>query len=237
LRFPKKDIIVPAITLCLSLLNIFKGNVVPGSGSFFVSILGLTAVALYILRVNYSRVAFYLWAGMQLIIIRQEIPQGVGGLLLSSGVLDLSQGFKLALYAPVKIGPSHYEAGINFITLFLIFLNRVIPGCDLNGIKLSFFSYRHDNSLGIIFPVKGTVAKSVTLSNEKDWLLVKLNQAFRYNSMDIEHVLIKRNDKKQIIPGKTNQLVFFKLVPDMNLIREKDNDKEDFPFEVWALCK
>ena len=128
-------------------------------------------------------------------------------------------------------------AGLNFIALFAALFYGSINGTDILGRELSFLQYRHDNSLGNIFPTKGKVTKRVTLSGENDWHLVKLNKGFEYNTMYIEYVLIKRNDKQPIIPNKANQLVFFKLVPNVKLVRDKENDKTDFPIEVWALCK
>jgi hypothetical protein len=127
-------------------------------------------------------------------------------------------------------------AGLNFIALFAALFYGSVNGSGLLDRELSFFQYRHDNSLGNIFPIKGRVLKNVTLSGENDWLLVRLNNSFRHNQLTIEHVLIKRNDKQPIIPNKANQLVFFKLVPDVKMICEKENDKTDFPMEVWALC-
>ncbi len=128
-------------------------------------------------------------------------------------------------------------AGLNFIALFAALFYGSINGSDLLGRELSFLQYRHDNSLGNIFPIKGKVLKSVTLSGENDWLLVKLNEEFEYNTENIEHVLIKRNDKQPIVLNKVNQLVYFKLVPNVKLVHETENDKTDFPIEVWALCK
>ena len=128
-------------------------------------------------------------------------------------------------------------AGLNFIALFAALFYGSLNGSDILGRELSFLQYRHDNSLGNIFPIKGKVLKSVTLSGESDWLLVKLNETFEYNTMHIEHVLVKRNDKQPIVPNKINQLVFFKLVPNVKLVKDAENDKTDFPIEVWALCK
>ena len=233
---PRKGILIPIITLFLSLLNLFKNWHGGESDSFFVSIFGLIVVALYVLRVNYNRIAFFLWALSQLFIVRQQVPQATSG-VLTSNVLDLSQGFKLALFLPITISGTQYEAGLNFFALFLIMLNRFLPNNHLNGLELSFSSYRHDNSLGSIFPIKGKIVRTVTLSGEDDWLLIQLNKAFHHQAMNIEYVLVKRNDKKSIIPGKSTQLVFFKLVPDLNMISEGHNDKMDFPHEVWALCK
>ena len=233
---PRKGIIIPLITVFLSLLNLYKNWHDGGSESFFVSILGLISVGLYVLRVHYNRIAFYLWATSQLFIVRQQILPATNG-VLTSNVLDLSQGFKLALFVPITLGGTHYEAGLNFFALFLIMLNRFLPPGELNGLELSFSSYRHDNTLGVIFPVKGKVVRTVSLSGEDDWLLIQLHKAFEHQTMKIEYVLVKRNDKKSIIPGKSNQLVFFKMVPDVTKIKEGHNNKADFPLEVWALCK
>jgi hypothetical protein len=143
----------------------------------------------------------------------------------------------LAACVMLTASSGHSEAGINFLALIFALFHRPASGTDLIGKELSFFKYRCDNSLGLIFPIKGKVLKTVTLSGEEDWLLVKLNQVFDYQGMSIEYVLIRRNDKKTLVPGKENQLVFFKLVPDPDKICDKENDKADFPFEVWALCK
>jgi len=231
---PKKGILIPLITLFLSLLNLYKNWYNRGTYSFLVSILGLIVVALYIFSISYNRMAFYLWYLAQPIIVGQPMPQS--GALISI-VLYLSQGIKLAFFIPVTVGCKQYEAGLNFLALFLIMLNRLLPHSTLTGLELSFSAYRHDNSLGVIFPVKGKVIKTVSLSGEGDWLLVKLNTAFKHQAMYIQHVLVKRNDKKSIIPGKSNQLVFFKMVPDINLIKDGPNDISDFLLEVWALCK
>ena len=123
------------------------------------------------------------------------------------------------------------------MALFATFFFGSINGSDLLGRELAFLQYRHDNSLGDIFPIKGKVLKTVTLSGENDWLLIKLNQSFQYNGTSIEHVLVKRSDKQAILPNRANQLVHFKLVPDVKMICEKENDKTNFPNEVWALCK
>jgi hypothetical protein len=128
-------------------------------------------------------------------------------------------------------------AGLNFIALFaaLFYGSPVSP--TILGKELSFFQYRHDNTLGNIFPIKGRVIKSTTLSGEADWLLIRLNHGFEYENALIEHVLVRRNDKQPIVPNKANQLVYFKLVPDVSRLCDRENDKSDFPNEVWALCK
>ena len=143
-------------------------------------------------------------------------------------------GSRLALRVA---GNGGVYASAKWLSLFLVLLPRAKRNSDLTGTVFSFSTYRHDNSLRDVFPLKGVVVKCVNLSREPDWLLVKLEEAFEYLGKTIEHVLIRRNDKEAIVPGKINQLVFFKMVPDISIIQEGENDKTDFPDEVWALCR
>ena len=113
------------------------------------------------------------------------------------------------------------SAGLYVCALFAALFYGPLNATDLIGKELSFFQYRHDNSLGDIFPIKGKVLKSLTLSGESDWLLVRLTNGFEHHVGRIEHVLIKRNDKQPIVLNKANQLVYFRLVPDLKLINEK----------------
>ena len=143
-------------------------------------------------------------------------------------------GSRLALRAA---GNGGLHAGAKLLSLFLVLLPRAKRNSDLTGTVFSFSTYRHDNSLRDVFPLKGVVVKCVNLSRELDWLLIKLDTAFEYHGKTMEYVLIRRNDKEAIVPGKINQLVFFKMVPDISIIKEGENDKTNFPDEVWALCR
>jgi CHASE3 domain sensor protein len=113
-----------------------------------------------------------------------------------------------------------------------------ISASDLKlPIELTFSTYRFDNPLASVFPVKGNFCKFVVLSEQPDWLLIKLNQTFHYHGAAIDYVIIKRVDKMPVIKGSSNQLVHFKLVPDITRVRDEGNDIMDFQEEVFALCE
>lgn len=141
------------------------------------------------------------------------------------------------MFYPEGINPGKSQAGLSLLSLLLILLNRAKPNPDLSRSTLTFLPYRHDNPLLKVFPIKGKALKYVTLSAEDDWLLVKLSSAFIHEGHNTEHVLIKRGDKQPIVPNRLNQLVHFKMVPDIKMIKEQGNDIGSFPMEVWALCK
>lgn len=107
----------------------------------------------------------------------------------------------------------------------------------LIGKQLSFKKFRQDNRLGDIFPLTGTVLKRVTLSKEKDWLLVHLSSTFDFEGNTIEYVLVKSKDGETIKQKAKNQIVYFRLVNDINNIREGNNDSNNFPFIDWTLCE
>ena len=229
--------ILPAIIMCGSLVFLCQHEQGYGSGSVLISITGLIAVSVYLLKNNFSQFAFWFGIAGLLIIFNQELLQGTEKLLSAANIPDLSQGFTSPVYFHVNIASVKYEAGLNFVAVFLLFFQFSFGKVDLKGKQLSFFPYKHDNSLVSVFPLKRTGLKYVTLSSEPDWLLVKLNKPFQYKSMEIEYALIKRNDKQPIIPNKCNQLVFFKLIPDVNLLDDEDNKNIEFLYEEWVLCK
>ena len=112
-----------------------------------------------------------------------------------------------------------------------------MPILDILDKEVSFTAFRHDNPLISVFPLKGRMLRYVSLSGEKDWMLVQLNQSFLLEKTSINYVLVKRGDKRPLILNKDNQLVIFKPVHDVTLVREDMNDTTDFPMEFWALCK
>jgi hypothetical protein len=67
--------------------------------------------------------------------------------------------------------------------------------------------------------------------------LVNLKKSFKFKGRIIQYVLIKRSDKKAVRKNQSNQLVFFKPVPDLSILEKGENDIKNFKDEVWALCR
>jgi len=106
----------------------------------------------------------------------------------------------------------------------------------LIGKSVSFYPYRHDNGLMEFFPLTGTILRYVTLSEQKEWLLVQLNKSITFHNIPIDRVLIKRPIPKPFTLHKDNQLVHFKLVVDNNML-QTHHEVDDYALEFWALCK
>ena len=106
---------------------------------------------------------------------------------------------------------------------------------SLVGKKITLKKFR-DGALGDIFPIDGTIIKRINLNNEKNWLLVELDESFAYNGQNISMTLIKRKDDKTIRLKDKNQISFLRLVyNEMDLENTTDNTK--FPFIDWIRCE
>ena len=222
--------ILPCIVLCLSLLSLCNQPAGFDKPGFYLSIAGLLGVSLSVLDFSFSRMLFYIWIAAQLFIIN-----GTGD--STTTIADLTQGFKLPVFLPVKLTYAGYQLGINFFALGLLGIAVATKPKELLGSTLFFSSYRHDNTLGIVFPIKGRAEKYVTLVGERDWLLVKMAESFKYKNRLVLYVLVKRGDKLPIVKYKTNQLVLLKPLAGLEMINESLVVKTDIEEEAWAFCK
>lgn len=229
-RKSDKADILPVVVFCLCLLCLFKRPWHFEVPALYISLLGLAAVVTYFYARHLARVLFVVWAVVQLILIRNSDPA-------AGNVPDLSQGFSLPVYLPLTMGYNGYQIGVNLVAVFLLVLMKFLQSDEIIGQYLHFAAYRRDNSLGDVFPLKGKVERYVSLPDEKDWLLVNLKKSFKFKGRIIQYVLIKRSDKKAVRKNQSNQLVFFKPVPDLSILEKGENDIKNFKDEVWALCR
>ena len=75
--------------------------------------------------------------------------------------------------------------------------------------------------------------QSVTLSKEKNWLLTKLHPK-NEQTATFEYALIKPKDNSNL-KLKKEQVVYFLIVPDKNMIKEGNNSRDDFPKGDWVV--
>lgn len=226
--------ILPCIVLCLSLLGLAGQSPDFGHPAIFISFTGLFAVALYVLNFGASLILFFAWSVVQLFVV---CPADAAHVTAATGLADLTQGFKLPVYLPVPVAGAGYRVGLNLVAVFCMGLMWFTRHKEIIGSNLTFSSYRHDNRLGVVFPVTGRAERFVNLSGERYWLLVSMEEPFTYNGRIISHALVNRNDKSPVVKDCINQLVFFKPIADPGGIKEGENRKADFADEVWALCK
>lgn len=100
-----------------------------------------------------------------------------------SQIVNLLFGFDIGNKA------HQYILSINLVPLIFIGYYRLVIISSFQGKKYKFSKFRENNKLGNVFPLEGTILKRVQLNNEKDWLLVQLDNSFTYWEKDIKYVL------------------------------------------------
>ena len=85
--------------------------------------------------------------------------------------------------------------------------------------------------------MEGTIIKPLTLSGEKDWLLIKLDKSINYNFSQFEYVVIKPKSGS-ILSIKTELvIIYFGLVSDLQDTLKVNAEKSMFTFVDWVKCR
>jgi hypothetical protein len=227
----------PVIVAGLSLFNIF--NQLPDilSLSSLLSLVGITGVILFFKKNDSFKKLMYVWIIAQLIVIDREVLDPASGTWFDSPVWDMTQVFSFKLGFKFSTHSNKFGLNVNVVALMFLGLFKILEVSSLVGKQLTLIKFKQDSKLSAIFPLTGIVKKSVVLSKDKDWLLVELPSGFTFNGKIVRHVLIKRKDGEIIKPKTKNQLVFFRLVYDIDQLIDGDNESNNFPFVDWALCE
>jgi hypothetical protein len=231
------ETVFPVLIAVLSLLNILKHSANFLALTNLLSLVGIVGTILYFKKNNLYKKIIYLWILAQVIVVDREILDETTGIWINKPFWDLTQVISVKLGFKLTTNTSNFGINANIATIFFFGLLRILGASGLIGKQLSFKKFRQDNRLGDIFPLAGTVLKRVTLSKEKDWLLVHLSSTFDFEGNTIEYVLVKSKDGETIKQKAKNQIVYFRLVNDINNIREGNNDSNNFPFIDWTLCE
>ena len=235
--FFKTDSALPALVCCFSILNLYNHLNAPYTLSAFWSIIGLAGVFLFAIQNKHYHQLIYIWLLGQLIIISHEAHYAGSENWYNEPVLDLSQGFNFVFSFSLAFSSDKYSIGVNVLPIIGFGLLKVLQLSPLIGQSITFYQFREDNLLGDIFPIEGEIIKRITLSGEKDWLLVQLIHPFQFQDSIVSEVIIKRKDGEIIQIKSGYQLVWFRLVLNSADVMDKDNLKEKFPFIDWALCQ
>ncbi len=222
-----------AILSTLNLLNVFHGKF---TLSQIVSIAGLIGVVLYFLRNPFSKYLFYFWILFQIVVIESNTTNQITGIVQKTTIWNMSQIINLLLGFDLGTRSHQYFVSLNLVPLIYFSFYRLISISSLKGKRFKFSKFRENNKLGNIFPLEGTVVKRVQLSNEKDWLLVQLETSFLYLEKEIKYVLIKPKDGTSI-KQNSKQLIYLRLVYDIDKVSDGVNDIHEFPFVDWVICE
>ena len=105
------------------------------------------------------------------------------------------------------------------------------------GLELKLSRFTPNDYASQFLPNSGKVAKLLTVSNESDWHLMKLDVPAQFNTYLSDLVLIKTKEKGEIIEKGEKRLVSFYIIPsDVNLDAD-DLKRTNFKFCGWATLK
>jgi RsiW-degrading membrane proteinase PrsW (M82 family) len=99
-------------------------------------------------------------------------------------------------------------------------------------IKLDYFSNRYLNDY---LPNTGTIMKRLTVSNEPDWYLIKLNRAPQSDEYSDDTVIIRTKDKEEQIEKDKKKIVAFYKIPNNTNLETHELKQTDLKFCGWAL--
>ena len=105
------------------------------------------------------------------------------------------------------------------------------------GTEFTLKSFTQHDYASKYLPNSGKIIKRITVSNEPDWYLIKLDTPKQLNSYLPDIVLIRTKEKEELIEKGKKKFIAFYLIPtDINL----DNDdfkRTDFKFCGWGTIK
>lgn len=203
--------------------------------STLLSLIGIASTMLYLKRINLFKTLIFIWVFGQLIIIDRQVLEN--GIWIEKPIWDLTQIFSLKLGFNLNTKAGKFAISVNMVPVLFFGYLKLVEMTSIIGKQLTFKKFKADTKLGDIFPLTGTIRKHITLEQETYWTLVELSSPFIYNGESIPYVLIKRKDKQALKIKAKNQIIFFRLVYDVNHINEGTNDSRNFPFVDWVLCE
>jgi hypothetical protein len=200
--------------------------------SIGISITGLAAVFLYFDNNKTYSLLFRIWAVSQTFLLVLYLPNETNTFLTKVPLWKTEQVFELCFYFDLEFhNSSHLEIGINFLGIIYTGIAQLIHLTSLFNTQINLKPLKEDSFLNNYLPSAATFVKRVTLSEEKDWLLVKLDQ--KDDKKEYEYALIKPKDGTGF-SVKKKQVLNFLLVKDLNSIKEKNN-RDEFKTGDWAI--
>jgi hypothetical protein len=171
------------------------------------------------------------------LLLKKEILDPVTLQWIEQPIWDLTQTFKFTLGFHFDYPESKIHINLNVFAFVFFGLNKILEVSQLIGKEITFYKAGKYNKLGDIFPIKGKIIRRVNLSGNKGWLLVELEKSFIFSQNEITHVIIKRNDEVTLKLKKGKQMVFFRMVSDINDVIDGVLPAQNFRFVDWALCE
>jgi len=112
---------------------------------------------------------------------------------------------------------------------------KVIESTNLIGKQINLIEFR-ENAISEFLPIKGIISKRLDFNENKNWLLIDLENQFEFEGRKIDKVLIKNKDAEKSIKLKEkNQIAHLRLVTDESKL--VSGELSEFPFIDWIRCE
>lgn len=211
----KRDLLFPIIVGVLSIVNLIQQFSYFGVISTIASVIGIIGVVLFFLGNNRYKLLFYVWIVVQLVSISISQQYHDVGERIVKPIWDASQG-DLAFYLSLTLGGLSIR--FNLVAIFYLMIFRALRVSELKGNTLTFSKFKEDSLFGNELPVSGTVHEITKVGDEKEWMLVQLENPISNGSNKITYVLVKRKDGEVFELSGKNQIVYLRLVEDVQKI-------------------
>lgn len=229
----KKDLLFPIIVAILSVVNLVQQFSYFGIISTITSFVGIVGVIFFFLRNNKYKLLFYVWIVVQLLHINITYDDYDIGARVTKIIWDAVQS-DISFHLSLTI--NGFSIQLNLVAIIYLILFRALKISELKGATLTFSKLKADSHFGDDLPVEGIVIDILKVGGEKEWLLVQLDSSVSNGETKINTVLVKRKDEEVIKPKQDGQIVYFRLVDDINAIYTAERVSQ-FPLIEWVLCK
>jgi len=231
-------LILPGLAIVMSLIALSSNYDLSNVLGFVVSLVGLAGGAAYFLKNKFASTLLRIWIYAQIPAISREtiLPSGTEvEHVVEHHYVDAGQAFTFDVGLTLGTKDGDLNLKVNVVPIGLLILFRLLMLQGLLGGAVTIKKFRQDNKLGEVFPLSGSVLRTVTLGKEKYWLLVQLITPLAFAGRTYSHLLVKPKEDGIYKRGSAAQVSYLVLVDDVAKLHDGVNKKEDFQFADWGL--
>lgn len=132
-------------------------------------------------------------------------------------------------WAPIKFWD--WQTVLNVPSLKPQFFNLQ----EILGQSIRLNAFRSSSPMFPHLPASGTIIARELISWEKDWYLVKLDNPIFIGWKKVNYLLIKNRKIEEPLLKHPKQIVYLRMVTDLEMLEKKLKKKSDFPLLDFAL--
>lgn len=230
--------ILPGLAILMSAIALSSNYDLSNVLGFVVSLVGLAGGAAYFLKNKFASMLLQVWIYAQIPAISKttsEVLENGSEIVAEQHYVDAGQAFTFDVGFTLGTKSGDLDLKVNVVPIGLLILFRLLMLQGLVGGAVTIKKFRQDNKLGDVFPLSGSVLRTVTLGKEKHWLLVQLIAPLTYAGRTYTHLLVKPKEDGIYKRGSAAQVSYLVLVDDVAKLHDGVNKKEDFQFADWGL--